>query len=747
MVSSGASTLASSPQAAAGASPAAEPRLPFRLRPDLIVKSQQRPQGPVWIVHDPVSLSYFHLGPREWFILQQLDGRRSLPEIRARFEQTHRPQTISVQELQRFVQRTWSDGLLLCSRVGGVGAHWQSAASSLQRRTRLFKWLQLLAIRLPGIHPHQLLAGMIPLGRLVFHPGTMLMVALLATISFVLAVLKVDVVLSRLPSLGEYFQGEQLLWLALAVAIVKILHELGHAVACEVYGGHCHEIGVMLLCFVPCLYCDVSDSWLFPERWRRIVVAAAGMYVELALATLFFWIWLSTVDGALNALALNIVLVASLGTVLANGNPLLKYDGYFILSDLVGIPNLAERARAELVTAVQDFFFWRRTDETGPRSHRGLATFAAVSWGYRIAVLLGILWAVRQLLQPHGLGVLVIPLAATMALSLVLPLVLRGGPSPLGWSRWLRLRWAHLILVLVLLSGLVVVAGWLPLSFRIRAPLTVEIARPHLVYAAVEGRLLWSIPAEARVQSGELIARLENAELTRKRDTLTRQLRVGRVNVVNLKRQAQTATVILETHLLEAQLEDWQHQLRIVEDEYTKCEIRAPDDGIVYSANRDTRAADPSPRTLPEWSGDLFDPNNRGCLVAKGTPICQLSRTGKHAVALVGQDQIAQIQHGTPADVWLHQSSPGVFHGRVVEISREPLQELPRQVAARGLVPSQLDSSGKPVPRQPTYRVTLELPEWPDAVVGSTGEAKIHAPAETWVRHAGRYLRQQFRWP
>ena len=129
-------------------------------------------------------------------------------------------------------------------------------------------------------------------------------------------------------------------WLALSVVVAKTLHELGHALACRHFGGECHELGILLLVFLPCLYCNVSDAWMFDSRWRRVAVDVAGMYVELVLAAICTFLWWFSVPGWFNSVCFNLMIVCSLNTLLFNGNPLLRYDGYYLLSDLLEVPNL-----------------------------------------------------------------------------------------------------------------------------------------------------------------------------------------------------------------------------------------------------------------------------------------------------------------------------------------------------------------------------------------------------------------------
>ena len=150
---------------------------------------------------------------------------------------------------------------------------------------------------------------------------------------------------ARLPALSELAQPSRLpLWIA-AIAGVKVLHELGHALACRHFGARPAEMGVLLLAGAPTLYCDVSDAWRLPSKWRRMAVSSAGMFVELFIAAVAAIVWWHAAPGLLAALCLSLIIVCSVGTVAVNLNPLLRYDGYYLLADWLETPNLAERAR------------------------------------------------------------------------------------------------------------------------------------------------------------------------------------------------------------------------------------------------------------------------------------------------------------------------------------------------------------------------------------------------------------------
>ena len=175
-------------------------------------------------------------------------------------------------------------------------------------------------------------------------------------------------------------------WFAffIAIGVIKVCHELAHGIACHAGGGKCREMGLLLLFGVPCLYCDVSDAWLMPKRSHRIFVSAAGMIAECVIASVAVLVWAFTHDGGLHDLAAMIVVVASISTIVFNANPLMRYDGYFMLSDWVGVPNLS----VESSDALRRLF-----DKRHPaRNVRFLIGYAILSGLYRLLVCGTIVW-------------------------------------------------------------------------------------------------------------------------------------------------------------------------------------------------------------------------------------------------------------------------------------------------------------------------------------------------------------------
>jgi len=197
------------------------------------------------------------------------------------------------------------------------------------------------------------------------------------------------------------------LWLWFTFVLIKFIHECGHAFACRRFGGEVHEMGIMFLVFIPTPYVDASTAWAFPSKWARMFVGAAGMIVEIFFAAICAFIWISTNNTELiNHLAYNAMLIASVSTVLFNANPLLRYDGYYMLSDYLEIPNLQQKSREYMWGLIKRHVFRVKSQQPLPPPYQRaqLLIYAILSSIYR--VFIGILIIIMVAFQVPVLGML-----------------------------------------------------------------------------------------------------------------------------------------------------------------------------------------------------------------------------------------------------------------------------------------------------------------------------------------------------
>ena len=323
---------------------------------------------------------------------------------------------------------------------------------------------------------------------------------------------------ARLPAFHQFFGPENWFWLGLTLALTKVLHELGHGLSCKRFGGECHEIGVMILVLTPCLYCNVSDSWLLPSKWHRAAIGAAGMYVEVLLASIatFLW-WFSEPGVLLNQICLSVMFICSVSTILFNGNPLLRFDGYYIMMDLAEIPNLRQKSSKILQRFMAEWCLGieQQDDPFLPQRNRwffGLYTMAAVI--YRWVVVFSILLFLNKVLEPYGLKIIGQTIAAVGLFGLVVQPLWKLGKFFHVPGRMHQVKRNRVLATTAVAAALIAAFCYVPLPYSIKCALEVQPRDAHVVYATVPGTLQdVKVRPGDRVEDGATIAQLQNDDL------------------------------------------------------------------------------------------------------------------------------------------------------------------------------------------------------------------------------------------
>ena len=310
-----------------------------KLRTDLVVASTIVDGETVYNMKDPIRGTYFRLRTPEFWLVQQLDGVTSYDQIadqfRAKFEMN-----ISAENVEQFVQALEKLFFLDNARAEQAVSR---KSYIIDKQGSLFS--RLLFVKLKAFSPGNFLNRITSFYR-PFH--NRLGFALQAvTILLGLWILMTN--LSQFSvSLHSIFNLSSILVVITALFIFFVVHEFAHAVICHYYGGEVHEMGFLLLYFQPCFYCDLSDAWLFKEKRHRLAVTAAGPYFQLILMAVALIVWrITMIGGVPNDLA-RIIVIISWVTLLLNLNPLIKLDGYYLLSDWLDIPNLRRKSFAYL---------------------------------------------------------------------------------------------------------------------------------------------------------------------------------------------------------------------------------------------------------------------------------------------------------------------------------------------------------------------------------------------------------------
>lgn len=316
-------------------------RLAPRLRRSLRVHTH-RYRGQLWyVVEDTLNAKFHRFDRQAWRIMGLLDGGITLELLWQRLAERAEPDTPSQEDILALLGQLHGLDLLENDRLPDLAELGRRGRRQARQR-RLSRYANPLALRIPLLDPDLFLGAAVRrLAPVLNRWGA------LGWLLWVLpALLLVPSHWSELTgNVSERLLAlDNLVLIALLFPLVKALHELGHGIACKLRGAEVHDMGIMLLIFLPVPYVEASNAWAFPDKRDRMLVGAAGMLVEIALAAAAFYLWLWLEPGMARALAFDVAVLTSLTTLVFNGNPLLRYDGYFILSDALEIPNLAQRA-------------------------------------------------------------------------------------------------------------------------------------------------------------------------------------------------------------------------------------------------------------------------------------------------------------------------------------------------------------------------------------------------------------------
>ncbi len=739
--------------------------LALRMRPDLQARRQRYHGQSFWVVKEPIGLNYFRFHEEEYAILCMLDGRSSLESIKERFEQEFMPQKITFHDLQQFVGMLHRSGLVIATAIG-QGHQLRKRRDEKKRRELLGKLSNVFALRWRGIDPERILNKLYPFTFWFFTRPVVIFNVLLALLALLLITVQFDVFRSRLPSFHQFFGNwENWLVMGLVLAVAKVLHEFGHGLSCKHFGGECHELGFMLLVFTPALYCNVSDSWMLPSKWHRAAIGVAGMYVEMVLAAsaTFIW-WFTDRTTLLNQVCLSLMFICSVSTILFNGNPLLRFDGYYILMDLIEIPNLRQKSTEVLKRFMVQLCLGIEQPENPflPQRNRflfGLYTIAAVC--YRWIVVFSILLFLNKVLEPYGLKVIGRIVGLIGVFGLVVQPVWQLGKFFYMPGRMHKVKRYRAMASLAVVAALVAVFLFVPLPFHITCSFDVKPRDAKTVYAAVDGRIeqVDVVPGQA-VAQGERLALLENVELRLHLAQLDGELRELQARKDVLKKQQRFDETAGMT--INELVEQEQALLEVIAErqrELDNLTVKAPIAGIVLPVV-DKPDREPPDGQLPSWAGSALHPKNRGASLSASDRICQIGDpqqlvaeiiVDQSDVELVRAADARRAREGLPRVpvVLMLDSLPGrSFDSEIEAVATAELKETPLGLSthAGGDVDSVADpQTGVPRPLSTSYPAIATLPDVGRPLqLGMRGKAKIYTGWQPLSHRVYRFLTRTF---
>jgi len=694
------------------------------LRPGVITRRQNF-RGERWIVlENPFSNQFFRLRPEAYEFVARLRADRTVEQVWKecldRFPDTAPGQEAVIQLLSQL----YFSNLLQYDTAADAAQLFERFKKRRQREVGS-QFLNIMFMRFPLLDPDRFLVKTLPvIGKLISPAGALLW---LLVVGFGL-----NTVFDNWPALRDQTAGvlspSNLPLLYLALVVVKTLHEFGHAYFCRKWGGEVHVMGVMLMIFTPVPYVDATASWGFRSHARRALVGAAGMIVELFVAAVAAFVWARTGPGVVHAIAHNIMLVASVSTLIFNLNPLLRFDGYYILSDLVQVPNLHQQATDQLRHLTERYVFGikkSRSPSSTAAGEWGLSLFGIGSGIYRVIVFSGVLLAVADRFLVIGIVMAIVCLISWVTVPII-KLVRYLASNP----RLERVRWRAIGIITAAAAVLLILLQVIPFPNHFRASGVVRAReRTELVTDAAGAVVEILTPPGSRVAKGQPLLRMSNAEM--EIDLAQTRARAGEVEARLLKAmKGETADLkpLMETKAAIGA------RLAKLQDDLAKLTVRARHDGVWIAPGIEDY--------LGRW---LTRGSNLGLLVNPGA--------FEFVATVMQEDADALFAKQLPgAEVRLKQDSGSalvVKDWRVVPGEQRTLPSPALGWRAGGDVPVETNDERGNKTVEPYFKVVSALPAIGEPLFdGASGKIRFNLQSEPllprWLRRLWQLLQKRY---
>lgn len=542
------------------------------LRTDIEVHRHVFRGEPSYVIRDPVTLAVHRVTPEDYQIVAALTNERSLSAIFDDLVASGRLEAGDEEPYYRFILSLHSLGFLSLPVPDDRSLYERRLKKQKARRNA--KIMGFLFMQIPVCNPDAFLARTGHLFRWVFsRPALLIWLFVVSAAVLVLWQSRAEF----FQPLTTIFTPSRLIGLWFTLVGMKVLHEFGHAYACRLRGGEVPEMGVYLIAGTPCAYVDATSSWGFTRRGDRLAVILAGVYVELFVAALAVFVWAISPSAAVKVVMFDVVLVAGIATIIANLNPLMRFDGYYLCSDLLEIPNLRSNAQRYCASLVRWVAVGSKPIDLpyGRGTKAFLAVFGVASAVYKFTIVMGIsaLLATKALWLGIGL--------ATFYAGGEIVKVLRATAKFLIHSEEAAQRRIRSS-VLAMLAFAVVPAALvlLPVPRPIKA--TASIGRE---VEAAQYPLLGGFLESVDVSAGDIVAPGQQLATVRNNDAVG--MLADAVAVVDRARIRATAALggdFAEGRLFEVEARAGESRVRYLGDQFEAARLRAPVAGVVIDA-------------------------------------------------------------------------------------------------------------------------------------------------------------------
>ncbi len=672
-----------------------------------------------YVLEDPLSNQFFRLRPAAYEFVARLRRDRTVDQAWQECLERFPDEAPGQEAALRLLGQLYQANLLQYDHAADTETLFQRYHKRTRRELKS-RLTNIMFFRIPLVDPDRFLVWAMPLVRpFLGRFGILLWLAVVG--------LGLKTLADNWTAAADQYQGvlapANLPLLYGALVLLKTLHELGHAFLCRRFGGEVHTLGVLFMIFTPVPYVDVTSSWGFRDRWKRVVVGLGGMIVEVFVAGIAALVWAYTGPGAIHSVAYNIMFIASVSTLLFNLNPLLRFDGYYILSDLLGIPNLAQLANRQLRHVFEHHLFGVKPAESPARTlteASWLTTYGITSGIYRIIVFGGILLAIADRYLLLGMIMLATCAVAWVAMPLV-RLVRYLGASP----RLDRVRPRAVAVVITLAVAVVAPLAVIPFPNTFTAVGIIQAVDRARVVAETAGRLE-RVVADLRqpVREGDVLLELSNPELHHAVEATRAAL-----SEVDARLRQSLARQIANQLPLEARRAVLAEQLARLHQQIDDLKVTARING--------------------RWSAPGVD-ELVGRWLPRGSPLgLVLDPARFEFVAVVQQEDADRLFRSelASAQVRLHGQTADTLDVRQFRIIPGDSRTLPTPILGwlgGGEIPTDKDDTEGRRTAKPFFEVRASLPAEAPVVLadGQLGRMRFRLPASPLLEQGWRRLRQ-----
>ena len=552
-----------------------------------------------WLIFDPVRHNYYQIDEKYYAMLQHWEcGTAGL------LVDLLKHKGVTLEDIESLLRFLWAQCLTINPPANDLSYY--SKNTNNKKRNWLTRLLHgYLFFIIPLVRPDKFLKRTEPLTRLFFTRAWCVCLILVAIVGLYLTSRQWD---QFIHTAVHFFSLEGFFYFALALTFVKLAHECGHAYAATRYGCKIKSMGVAFIVMFPVLYTDTSDSWKITDKRKRLIINGAGVAVELSLAAIATMVWAFCDDGPLRNVAFFVATTSWILSILINMNPLMRFDAYYFLSDLLGIQNLQGRSFAMGRWSMREILFDIR--EPAPEAMpvklmRGLTLFAWATWIYRFFLFLGIAFIVHAMFyRPFGSILAIVEITFFIAIPIMREM--NHWSENIQTIATTRRFWMTSGLLAALILALVV-----PWQSSIRIPAMLESGKIMDIHAPADARIVETLVEQGdHVAEGETLLLLASDQIVNQVAIVEREIEL---RIALLNRIASDEQDLGQRIVIESELSSFREEVTGLRKTMDRLQVVAPFEGVIGNMNQNLHAA--------RWTGEgqhLLTLTSNSGMVAKG---------------------------------------------------------------------------------------------------------------------------------